>query len=442
MPLHHAPLRLSPLHALIWLLIPASALALPDQPSRQIKPVAAVTAAQLVEEGELDQARSLLHEALPHFPDNSYILFQLGMLSVAEQDYPAAIQRFRTILVNHPKATRVRLELGRALFNNGDDDDAERQFRFARSGDLPAEVNTHIDRYLAAIHQRRTFRWDASFAVAPDTNINAAPSIEEISIFGLPFRLSDDAKRQTGVGLTLNGSAEWTPHLTDTTRLRVGGTLSRTDYKGGEFDDTLANVWLGPNYRVGNTELSTLLTGTYRWYGNEPYNHALGIRQEVDYDLSSRTRFSTALEHQWVQHDSVTSLDGTRTDWTGQWQYTLTPSSGMMALVGVSRESTQLDILSNTIYRGGVGYYQELYRGISVLLQPEYLEAHYDAEIPAFGVERRDQLWRARLTLSNRQWVYHGYSPTLSFIHSERDSNIDLYSYDRNQFQLGVTRLY
>lgn len=413
----------------------------PEQSQRTI-PVAAVAAARLMERGDLEQAKQILLEAKPHFADSHDILFLLGMLAMAEQDYESAAEYFREILIRDPQAVRVRLELGRALFESGDYRNAGRQFRFARSGDLPAEVNANIYRYLVAIRERQTFTWDASVAVAPDTNVNAAPSIKEISIFGLPFQLSEDAKRQTGIGLLINTSAEWSPHIGERTRLRIGGELYRTDYSGGDFDDTLANTHLGPKFRFGNTELSTLLTGFHRWYGNEPYNHGTGIRQELTHFPSSRTRLHTSLEHQWIRHDEAKSLDGTRTTWLGSWQYALTPSSGIMGLLGISRESTELGMLSNTVYRSGAGYYRELFGGLTTLIQPEYLHARYDDVTPAFGVERRDDLWRLRLRLTNRRWVYRGLSPELSLIHTSRDSNIDLYRYDRNQVQLGVTKLY
>lgn len=405
-------------------------------------PAAAAMAAQLMEQGQMEAAGRLLTTARQRLPNDNDIAFMLGMLAMAEQDYDGATNYFREIIIRDPQAVRVRLELGRALFESGNYRDAGRQFRFARSGDLPAQVNANIDRYLVAIRERQTFAWDVSVALAPDTNVNSAPSVEEISIFGLPFQLSEDAKRHTGVGLLLNTSAEWSPHIAERTRLRLGGSLYRTDYSGGDFDDMLASAYLGPNFRRNNTELSTLLTGFHRWYANESYNQGTGIRQELTHYLSSRTQLHTSLEHQWVRHEKASNLDGTRTSWLGTWQFALSPSSGVMGLLGISRESTKLDVLSNTVYRGGLGYYRELFGGLTALIQPEYLQARYDDVTPAFGVERRDDLWRTRLRLTNRRWVYRGFSPELTLIHSSRRSNIELYEYDRNQVQLGLTKLY
>lgn len=395
-----------------------------------------------MEQGDNVQAKIILTRARERFSDNDDVAFLLGMLAIEEKRFDYAIGYFREILVRNPKAVRVRLELGRALFENGDYRAADRQFRFARSGNLPAVVMTNIDRYLSAIQSLQTFNWDVSVSLAPDTNINSAPSIEEISIFGLPFQLSEDAKRQTGIGLILNLSSDWTPYINGNNRLRIGGKIYRKDYPGGDFDDTIFNAHLGPQFQLDGLKLRTLLTGFHRWYSNEPYNHGVGIRQELTFFSYSQAQLDTSLEHQWVNHNDVSSLDGTRTSWLASGQVALTPSSGVVGVLGISRESTELDILSNTRYRGGLGYYRELFGGLTTLLQPEYIHTRYDDVTPAFGVKRQDDLWRTRLRFKNRQWVFKGFTPELTLIHSSRRSNIDLYRYDRNQIQLGISKLY
>ena len=55
---------------------------------------------------------------------------------------------------NRP-AERVRLELARAFFLKGDYDNADRQFRFARAGDIDDKVKANVDRFLTAINRLR-----------------------------------------------------------------------------------------------------------------------------------------------------------------------------------------------------------------------------------------------------------------------------------------------
>jgi DNA-binding SARP family transcriptional activator len=91
------------------------------------------------------------------------------MIAVAEKRYNAAINEFRRILAVEPDRERVRLELARAFLLAADYDNAERNFKFARAGDLPPETKTTIDQYLAAITRLRRWSYNVGVSLADDT---------------------------------------------------------------------------------------------------------------------------------------------------------------------------------------------------------------------------------------------------------------------------------
>lgn len=116
-------------------------------------------AEQLIVASRFEEARTLLL-ALDKAPTgeraaDNQVQFLLGLLSMQEQDFESAVSRFRRILVNEPGSMRVRLEMGRALFLGGRLADAERQFMYARAGNVPGGVLANIDRFLIAIRQKR-----------------------------------------------------------------------------------------------------------------------------------------------------------------------------------------------------------------------------------------------------------------------------------------------
>src|SRR6185437_11282494 len=90
----------------------------------------------LIANNRLDDAKRFLDHVLAAKPDDSELLFLRANVAVAQQDYDTAVSLFRRILVREPEAERVRLELARAFFLKGDYDNADRQFRFARAGDV------------------------------------------------------------------------------------------------------------------------------------------------------------------------------------------------------------------------------------------------------------------------------------------------------------------
>ncbi len=179
----------------------------------------------------------LLDIALAKRPDDSELLFLRANVAVEQKEYDTAISLYRRILVREPDAERVRLELARTFFLKTDYDNADRQFRFARAGNIDDTVKANIDHFLDAINRLREWTVNFSLALAPDTNQNAATSAAQVNIFGLPFALDKNARKQSGIVLSdhmlrLIGH-RFCPTIC---RRAFGPTLSRTDYSGGQLD--------------------------------------------------------------------------------------------------------------------------------------------------------------------------------------------------------------
>ena len=80
--------------------------------------------------------------------------------------------------------------------------------------------------------------------------------------------------------------------------------------------------------------------------------------------------------------------------------------------------------------------------GFSAGFQPAYFITRYDDVLAAFGQTRSDDTLMLAFTLLNRRLDYHGFTPRFSYVFSEQHSNIQIYSFTRNQFQVGVTSLF
>ena len=138
----------------------------------------------------------------PERDDRTAVLFRVGMQSLtaaqqaddedARQElYDRAIAAFRLILVNRPELIRVRLELARTFFLNGQDGLARRHFELVLAGGVPPPVAANIRRFMTAMQTRKRFTGYFGAAFAPDSNLNAASESEIIyidtTIGRLPF---------------------------------------------------------------------------------------------------------------------------------------------------------------------------------------------------------------------------------------------------------------
>ncbi len=399
-------------------------------------------AALLVQGGKLAEAKRVLAAQLEKAPDDPQALFLSGLIAVAEKDYDNAIEQFRHVLVLQPDVDRVRLELARAFFLSGDFTNAERQFRFARAGNLPNEAKANVDTYLASIALQRRWQYRFSVAVAPDTNVNGGTGVRQVTIYGLPFELSSDARGTSGVGLTLDTGGEWSPFLTNDIKARIGADMHRNEYSGGQFDDMTLSAFAGPEWLAAKWDISLLSLWSRRWYGNQDYSEAIGGQLSAMHPLAEKLYANIAISARTVDYARSPEMCGPVVGLDTSLLYPITPSSLVQLSGGVSRTAADLAAYSNWSPWVSVSYQQDLRWGFSVSMTPSMAWSHYDAEMAGFGRRRDDTGYLFRAGLLNRRLTYRGFTPQISFVHVTQHSNIDLYSYGRNQIEIGLTRYF
>jgi outer membrane protein len=396
----------------------------------------------LIANHRLDDAKRLLAQILAAKPDDSEGLFLLATIAVEEKDYDTAISLYRRILVHEPDTERVRLDLARAFFLKGDYDNADRQFRFARAGDIDDEVKTNVDHFLSAINRLREWTVNFSFALAPDSNQNAATSANQVNIFGLPFALDNGARKQSGTGAAGYIGGEWSPLLDDNVKARFGANLYRVDYSGGQFDDMTVATYGGPQFLFADWDFSVLATGFRRWFANQDYISGIGGKLAADYGITSDWLVGASAGGQSVTNDFIREEGGPLWSVQTQLTYVLSPSSLFQLQLGFNRQDAQIAPYSYSAVWFGGGYQQDLPFGFSAGFQPSYFITRYDAPLAAFGTTRSEDAVTLAFTLLNRRLDYHGFTPRLSYVFTEQHSNIPIYSFSRNQFQIGVTSLF
>lgn len=420
--------------------------ALAQEPARADATTVRLSDAQaaqlLIANNRLDDAKRLLERDLATKPDDSESLFLLAAIAVAQKDYDTAISLYRRILVHEPDAERVRLELARSFFLKGDYDNADRQFRFARAGDIDDAVKANVDRFLSAINRLREWTVNFSFALAPDTNQNAATSASQVNIFGLPFALDKSARRQSGVGLNGDIGGEWSPLLGENIKARIGANASRTEYSGGQFDDMTLSAYAGPQLLFSNWDVSALAVGFKRWFANQDYVSGVGGKLAADYGITSDWLVGASLGGQSVTNELIPEQSGPLWSAQAQAAYVLSPSNLFQLQLGFNRQEAKIAPYSYSGVWFGGGYQQDLPFGFSAGFQSSYFITRYDAALAAFGKTRSDDTVMLALTLLNRRFAYHGFTPRLSYVFTEQHSNIALYSFTRNQFQIGLTSVF
>jgi outer membrane protein len=353
---------------------------------------------------------------------------------------PEATERYRAILADHPELLRVRLELAATLYSLHDDESAEYHFRLVLATDIPDAVRTNVMLFLAAIHKRKRYALAFTASVAPDTNLNAGTSANEINLFGLPFKLDPTLQQKSGVGAVVAASGEYRVPLSEELRMRSVASLWRADYPGGQFDDMIMRTELGPQKIRNDWDASLLAVFTKRWYANDQYSEGFGPRIEAGYHGLQRWNLEMTTEYLKVNYHSLTPANGYYFTINFYPTFILSTTSYLQPILGLIHEDDESSVFSNIGYRLGLGYHQEVLWGVTFLVQPEFLLFLYGAEDPIFLTQRRDRMVRTQFSVYKRDWYLFGVSPTLSYIFTNNASNQPIHAFTRNQFEIGFTK--
>lgn len=393
-------------------------------------------AERMIAAGRFAEAREILERLKQQ---DRQVQFLLALLDRQAKDYDSAIRRFRRILVDEPKAERVRLELGRTFFEAGDYLSAERQFRYARATKLPRAVVDNIDRYLGAIRQRKTFSVNLSLAISSDSNLNAGPATDTITLYGLPFQLSQNAQATSGVGAVGDLQAEWAPRISSQTKLLVGGVVHRAQYGDSQFNDTTLLLYAGPRINLRRWEINLRGTVARRWYGERTYTNQLGGGVDATYFVDARLGVTGALNLNYAEYVRNPLQSGMGGSLALGAFYAPTPASFLRGTMQVGRQDGRIGGYANWSRLAGVQYVQDFKGGFTIGVMPSVTRITYDEPLAAFGVTRRDTQFSGQLSLLNRRIDLYGLTPKLVYTYTKNNSSISLYSFHRSKFELAVT---
>ena len=360
-----------------------------------------------------------------------------------------AIATFRAILVDRSELVRVRLELARAFFLKEEDTLALRHFEQVLAGDVPPGVAANIQRFLRVMRARR--RWEAWFgaAIAPDSNLNAASGERTIfldtQVGRLPFTLDDPSTPKSGLGLSLWGSGEYQYPLSQTLRLRSGANASIREYKGGTFDRYSLSTHLGPRRLIdARTEASLLATLDRQWTAGVPETDRFGLRLEGEHRLTPRlVMFGRASAARRNCRD-CNWIDGPVGD------VSLGASWAALSILRVGGNAGWNWSRANSEHwrsrgpQASLGATLALPLGFTVGLRASLQRTQYQGRGFAHNTidrqPREDETQTLSLSVHNRAVTVLGFSPRISFVREERDTNAQALDYKRNRAELSFVR--
>ena len=234
-------------------------------------------AKQLLAADNAKQAYMILLAQEPQLAGNAEFDYLLGVAALESGKTDDAIIAFERVLQVDPKIAGARLDLARAYFNHGSMDLAQANFLELKASNPPPAALIVIDKYLAAIRERRAqksniFSAWGEMALGYDSNITGVPT-DFTSAVASAFNL-------TGISPTGNSvkrkapylgaavGADYTYALSAGWAAFVGGEARGRAYRHeGDFNSVSGEARIGALWTAGAQQLR--LTGGYSRFGQE-----------------------------------------------------------------------------------------------------------------------------------------------------------------------------
>lgn len=395
----------------------------------------------LAAEGDLAGAETML-VALAGDPDaelRAEARFRLAALREKRGDLAGAVEALRALIAEKPDAQRARLELGRILAAQGDDAGARRTLREAQAAGLPADVAWTVRRFSTALRSLERRGGSIEMAVGVDSNVNRSTTDKFISTVIAPFELLPDARRQSGIGLSLSGEAYSRDEILGTMLLTRIGAYGELFPGKSRFDDVQASLTSGPELAAGAGRIRPAFVTERRWYGGHLYSQGYGggVNWLTPAGGRGQLQLDASIVHQSIRDNRF--LDGERYTLAMTYDHSFSPhTSARITLRGAALDAAARP---ESLRQGGadalVAYDLS---PMTLFAQIGYTRTEGRAPIFLFGRTRADDRFDAVAGAVVHRLAIGGFVPLARFTYKHSRSNLALYDYRRARFDLGLIR--
>lgn len=378
-----------------------------------------------------DPAQSLRSEAR----------FRLGRLRERAGDYRAAVQWYRAILDEEPRATVVRLALARAYLHLGATVAAAGEFRRVQAARLPVAVARQVDRISAALRDTAPYGLDVSIGIAPDTNTNRANTASTLDAQGIVLAVSRDGRARPGVGLEVSSRGFARVPLSGSSELLVEMNGAASLYPSGRSDDAFVTLSAGPEFDRARLRIHpSAIVGRRAFDGHRLYDQ-IGLGIDLRRALDRTTQLTASATVSDLRYPGRAFLSGLTYNATVTVEKALSPRLYAITGVSFSRAGARDAAYATTALGPLVVVSRDVGRA-TVFASGSVSRLDADAAFALFGRVRRDWYAAAQLGVTARIVTIAGLSPSARIEVSRNASTVPLYAFHRARIELALSRQY
>ena len=408
-------------------------------------------ARQLIKDGRYRTALDILRPLKNYSarPDITDILFLTGLAGIRASEQAEnkeknallneAVSALRTILISRPELWRVRLELAYALFLQEKDDLARAHFETALAGNPHPALAANARRILYKIRARKKWSGIFSVNVEQNDNINSGANADVVYLFGLPFRLDEESRPRSETGLSFAGGGEYQHPLGENFRWRLGADAVRSEFRGGDFDQSYVALRSGPRALFGRRGEASLQAFFGRRWAHSRLADEFGLRLEARRRIGSRAGINGRAQWRKTRERRAGFADAADVDYFFGGDWLFTPL--LQGNAGIGTSATRPDRSGRTRdVRARIGAGAILPRGWTFGADGEWTRRRFAGNAAFSAQQREDRRRIFRLFALNRGLLFFGFSPQISVSRELQDSNSVFHAYRRTRAGLRMIR--
>jgi len=344
----------------------------------------------------------------------------------------------REILDEKPDAARVRVELARMHAQLGNRAEAERELRAAQAIGLPRAVEQIVRFYAAALRSGRPYGMNFELALAPDSNINRATRSETLGTIIGDFDLSDDARAQSGIGLSAQTQLWARQKVSEAASLVGKASASGDFYAKSQFDDYAASLEVGPEVVSGADRLNLSAVASWRWFGGTPYAFSYGGNGSFQHPLGKRAqlRLDASMVHTDDRRNDL--RDAQRYALSAGLERAFSARTGGGVRVTAQREAAN-DPGYSTASGGLTGYLFRELGQTTLVANGGYSHLEADKRLFLYPRKRVDDRLSLGLAATFRALRVGSFAPIVRATYERNFSTVEIYDYRRLAADFGIT---
>lgn len=381
--------------------------------------------------------------------DDSLIEWAEAIL-LTEKDLTQSIELYRKLNAHFPDNPYLRFQLAHTLYKNQDYEAARTQFEKLRSDkNMGEEDRKSFDRFIQAIDQKDRWNFSLSATYLNDDNLGNTAKPGTAMTVGNGIVKSGERYQGRGFSARFNIDKQWSLGGGQYLSLESGQNLRYygNNKKFNELNFDLSMAW---GYRQPQYQFEVKPQFSKKLYGGgssgqgklKSHYNTYGLSLSGAYWLNNQLKYSAYYDFshdQYTRKSYAQSNDGNTHSLSQSLTYYANPKQYWSASLDLSHRHARAE--SNRYNRVGLraGWGQEWPLGFSSYMNVGVAKRHYLGN-DWFAYKQSNHEYSAGLMLWHKAVHYQGLTPRLRVTYHKTDSNVPIYSYDKIQAFIEVSK--